>query len=158
MENSCLNSPNELLIRASNAKGKSNNRIKRDEEVMGYLTITIDSLHGILAYGNNVPYSSCDILSECDPYVVLYVNGQEVLRSEVYDGTRDVRNMNLTYKSGKISKDSEIVIEMWDDDSNHPDLMLQSRGDVYVFLHNGHRQDKQVHQNYVDTHSSWQDA
>lgn len=146
--------------RAANAEEKR--RFKRDDEITGWLTITIDSIHAHLAYGKHVDYTNCDTFNPCDPYLVMSINGAEVLRTPIYYNRVALTDLNLTYKSGKISKDSEIAIKVWDDDSSifgsSADLMLQTRGDVYVFLYNGLRRDKQIPQNYIETHSTWRDA
>lgn len=98
----------------------------------------------------------------CDPYVILYINDKEVLRTSK-ETDKFVTNANKTFASVKIPKESIIKIEIWDAKSgffeSQDALILKSEGDVASFLNEPIR--KGVHVwgdlNKIETLSFWVD-
>lgn len=125
------------------------------------------------AYGD-IDKKSCDPAEakECDPYVKLFINGEEVHRSDSRTNIA-IYDLNYRYVSGKIPRNSKIKVEIWDDDlftewflkpfSTDDDLVLQSEGDVDDFLNNPFRAGvittgAQFNgQNSISTYSFWED-
>lgn len=124
------------------------------------------------AYGD-AEKDKCDPAEakECDPYVVLIINGEEIHRSPSKENTA-IYDLNYRYVSGKIPKNSSITVEVWDDDhftgilaifSSSDDLVLRSEGDVDDFLKNPFRTGVLTTgaqfngQNSINTYSFWED-
>lgn len=101
--------------------------------------------------------SSCDYLSNCDPYVQIYINGELVHETEHKDGywKNQKFNRNL-YRSGIINKDSKVQIKMYDDDgdNNKDDLLVQWDTDIDDLI--GYRQKETGNsKNHISTFSEW---
>lgn len=79
--------------------------------------------------------SHCDCLSDCDPYVALFIDDEMVYRTST---KRDSEHPNFheVYESYKIGKQSRITFEMWDDDLNDDDLMFRRHMDLGMALGN----------------------
>lgn len=97
----------------------------------------------------------------CDPFVILYVNDKEVLRTSK-EIDQFVTNVNKTFTSIKIPKTSTIRIEIWDARSGYFEkdmLILKSEGDVNSFLSEPIRRGVYVlgDLNRIETLSFWID-
>lgn len=110
----------------------------------------------------------CDTLQiiNCDPYIKILVDDQEVFRTKT-QWHQNLVNFDETYISPRMKKDSNIVIEMWDDDSTvgdwgtADDLMSRwGNGTVDLFMRYnrlaGHKYYGK-YQNKVEYLSSWMD-
>lgn len=107
--------------------------------------------------------SACDTFSACDPYVKLFVDGNEVKATEVRENT-NVFHAGIVYVTAKMHKWTErmIKIQVWDSDnvfSGDDDLIQEEDGDVESFLEQPMRfgarnGDKQ---NVIETALFWQD-
>lgn len=90
----------------------------------------------------------------CDPYVTVSIDGVRKFRSDtVWDN--ESPNFNAIFTSERISKDSHIDIEMWDDDAGDTGDDLMSR---WVQLHFNSREmhrNLQDRQNYVNIFAKW---
>lgn len=124
------------------------------------MTIKLGSLR---AFGG-VDGSTCDTAAtnQCDPYVKLFINGENV-RTSGARANNCCHDVDVTYTSKKIKKSSTIMIEVWDDDSGFlgsaDDLILRSSGDVDSFLNEPIRLGAIIYnlQNQLETVSFWQD-
>lgn len=97
----------------------------------------------------------------CDPYVVLYINDKEVLRT-LKETDKFVINVNKTFASVKIPKTSTIRLEIWDAKSGFFESdakILKSEGDVEPFLNDPIRKGVYVSGdlNSIETMSFWID-
>lgn len=97
----------------------------------------------------------------CDPFVILYVNDKEVLRTSK-ETDQFVTNVNKTFTSMKIPKTSKIRIEIWDARSGYFEkdmLVLKNEGDVDSFLSEPIRRGVYVlgDLNRIETMSFWID-
>lgn len=63
----------------------------------------------------------------CDPYILMKINGTEVFRSKVHQD-KTFPQFFGAYISDRASKNENIVIEMWDDDSPFPDDLMSRWG------------------------------
>lgn len=126
----------------------------------------------VQAYGDS-DKKNCDPAEakECDPYVKLFINGELIHRSPSRTNTA-IYDINYRYVSGKIPRNSNITVEVWDDDkfegwlawaSSTDDLVLHSEGDIDDFLNNPFRtgvvtKGSQFNgQNSLSTYSFWED-
>lgn len=67
-----------------------------------------------------------DFLEHCDTYVRLLINGKKVFQSKTVH-SQNFAQIYQTYVSDEpISKNSEIIIEMWDYDRFSPDDFMSS--------------------------------
>lgn len=124
------------------------------------------------AYGD-ILKDKCDPAEakECDPYVKLIINDEQILRSPSKTNTA-IYDLKYRYVSGKIPKNSRISLEVWDDDkfegilapfSSSDDLVLETHGDIDDFLKNPFRPGvittgAQFNgQNSINTYSFWED-
>lgn len=97
----------------------------------------------------------------CDPYIILYINDEEVLKTP-QTTKKFLTNVNKTFTSVKIPKTSKIRLEIWHASSviwESDALILKSEGDVTSFLN------KPIHKgvylfedfNTIETMSFWVD-
>lgn len=108
--------------------------------------------------------SSCETNSnmECDPYLILYIDDEEVIRTPTREDTTHF-DANVDYASKKILKTANIKIEVWDDDSGFlgspDDLIMRTEGNVESFLNNGIREGAKIASlvNRIETISVWKD-
>lgn len=124
------------------------------------------------AYGD-ADRDKCDPAEakECDPYVKLIINDEEILRSPSRTNIA-IYDLNYRYVSGKIPRNSNITVEIWDDDqftgflafaSSSDDLVLRSEGNIDDFLNNPFRTGVVTTgaqfngQNSISTYSFWED-
>lgn len=87
----------------------------------------------------------CDVwpFNDCDPYVKVYVGGEEVLKTATADGKNDY-NVDRIYHTKKIKKSTIIAIEVWEDDSKkgehrnegNSQPILWTNGTVESFMQN----------------------
>ncbi|XP_037037364.1 uncharacterized protein LOC119075076 [Bradysia coprophila] len=128
----------------------------------GWLTIRIRELRGIKLSNDKI----CEHFSPCDPFIRLTIGGnlfETQSKTDTY--TFDV---DVVYTSPKISKQSMMKVELYDDDGDdNPELILRAEGNIDSFLRRGFRSFPVVHtttsgrniqlSNFVDTVSFWQD-
>lgn len=112
--------------------------------------------------------SSCTVIPfrECDPYIKIYLcDAQNVQCKEVLKTApktnRYKYNPRVTFTTEKISKDSTIQIEVWDDSPLFGDALIQiTNGNVESFLNeplrNGVQCEKNL-KNSLETMSFWSD-
>lgn len=99
------------------------------------------------------------------------INGEQIHRSPSKTSTA-IYDLNYRYVSGKIPKNSNITVEIWDDDkfegllawaSSSDDLVLHTEGDIEDFLNNPFRPGVVTTgaqfngQNSINTYSFWED-
>lgn len=103
--------------------------------------------------------------------MILIINGEQIHRSPSRTNTA-IYDINYRYVSGKIPRNSNITVEVWDDDkfegilsifSSSDDLVLHSEGDIDDFLNNPFRTGVVTTgaqfngQNSLSTYSFWED-
>ncbi|XP_031628475.1 uncharacterized protein LOC116344180 [Contarinia nasturtii] len=84
----------------------------------------------------------------CEPYVKIFVNGQQVFRSETKSAAVNAVKFSEHYENAKIPRDAKIRIEVWDSDSGNAggskdDLILRKEVTLnqclgYQTIDNGH--------------------
>lgn len=105
------------------------------------------------------PGSNCDncflCYNPCDPYILVKINGQEVYRtSTAWDN--ESPNFDATFTSSVIYKDSNIAIEMWDNDAGDTADDLMARwADISIDMLLRTRNLAQ-NQNNIELYSEWQ--
>lgn len=104
--------------------------------------------------------SDCDTFSACDPYVKLYIDGNEINSTGVLSGT-SLFNADLTYsKWYRIPKTTMIKIKVWDSDSlplDDDDLIQETEGNIDSFLTEPIRKgvQREDKQNFIETVTIW---
>lgn len=107
--------------------------------------------------------SSCKFYSRfgCNSYIKLFVDDDELFRSSTMKD-KFVYDADITFTTGRISKDSTIKIEIWDESSAFWELdrlILKTDGNVESFLKQPLREGVMVgdKRNAIETVSFWQD-
>lgn len=123
----------------------------------GWLTIKIKRVHAFMKSTG----STCDVISSCDPYVKLFINGVHIKETEVRNNA-NVFNAKLFYESEKIPKTSNITIQVWDADYSpfdKDDLIQEANGDFDSFLKEPIRKGatNNKKQNFIETVTFWRD-
>lgn len=99
--------------------------------------------------------------SGCDSYVVLFVNDEQVMKTETVK-SRESYDVNKIFTTAKIPKTATIKIEVWHsktDDANKDKLILSTEGNVESFLQRPLRTGTEFEKgvNQIETMSFWQD-
>lgn len=125
----------------------------------GWLTITLQTMY---TYGE-LDGNSCKLFGfyGCNPYVKLFVNGAEKLRTPTAQH-KYVFNADVTFTTSKIPKNSTIMIQIWDASAafwEKDALILNTEGDIDSFLNEPLREGVIIkdNRNAIETVPFWQD-
>lgn len=107
--------------------------------------------------------STCKLFAPlgCDSYIKLFVNSKELFKSPTTKNAF-VYDADITYTTGRISKNSTIEIEIRDASAafwEYDALILKTKGNVDSFLNEPLRAGAEINhrQNSIETVSFWQD-
>ena len=130
---------------------------------MGWFTI---NLGVVFAFGLSNGHFCDASMIFCDPYVKLFIDGK-LIHETSPKNDKITYNSDYQYVSEKIKKSSEIKIQVWDEDGETDELILESIGDVNSFLNEPFRggdsfeidynHNKITQQNSINTYSFWED-
>lgn len=76
----------------------------------------------------------------CDTYVVIKIDGKRVFRTVGSKDNTDLPHFFENFETGLISKESNIIIEMWDSDEGYSadDILSTWSGNAEYYLNRGH--------------------
>ena len=104
----------------------------------------------------------CKGKTGCNSYVKLYINGEEVLTTP--QATNKISyDIDQTFTTSRISKDSTVKIEVWNAYSGQfwgaDTLLLSTEGNIESFLKEPLREGEKVCKDFnsIETMSFWQD-
>lgn len=128
----------------------------------GYLTFKINNVRAYVKVNGN----KCDTgpLNYCDPYLILFINNDQVNATKPRASTCCF-DAEYTYYSSKIPKTSTIKVQLWDSDEkrllNNDDLILEAEGTIESFMKSSIRPDgaSRIDEktNLLETTTIWQD-